>query len=282
MSCPCAPVLATAVVTDGVGSADVDVRVGGPRHTDDTELTVRGSLSGRAVSASFDFVTAAAVGPQDILDLQSPSRMFTVRSLNTAIEVDQTVGNTSTIWRALGPDGRYGHMTLQSDGNLVVRDSADRPIYQSQTAGAGPDVSLTMQDDGNLVLRAPTGRALWVSGTYLFALTAGQSIHPSQSLHGSAYATQMQTDGDLVISDFGINPPFIMWASHTRGAGTVATLQSDGNLVLRLPNGRAVWATGTAGRCPAPRLTQQFDGNLVLRSGTGHACWASGSVQRTN
>ncbi len=283
VSCPCSPVLPRAVVTDGSGAADFDVHVAGPRHTDDTRLTVTGSLSGRAVSAPFTFVTSSAVGPQRIPDLVSNTRMFSVSAANGTIEVDQTIGTITAGWQLVAPyRGTSGNLFLQSDGNLVVRDNAGRALWQSHTAGAGPDLSLTMQDDGNLVLRAPTGRALWVSGTFLIALTSGQSMHAGESLRGSSYSTQMQSGGNLVLSDRALNPPLVEWASRTQGAGAVATVQSDGNLVVRLPSGRAAWSTGTAGRCPAPRLSQQFDGNLVLRStATGTACWASGTRQRT-
>jgi hypothetical protein len=53
--------------------------------------------------------------------------------------------------------------------------------------------------------------------------------------------------------------------------------QGDGNVVA-YADGRAVWATGTAGRITT-RLIMQSDGNLVLY-GPGTVVWASNTSRR--
>ena len=52
-------------------------------------------------------------------------------------------------------------------------------------------------------------------------------------------------------------------------------LQDDGNLVLyRTDDGRALWASNTAGR-PAASASMQSDGNFVVYGQDGLAHWAS-------
>lgn len=60
------------------------------------------------------------------------------------------------------PNERY-RLTLQIDGNLVLRDVATGTSLWSTKTTTGE--TLTMQPDGNLVLRIAAGSALWSSGT---------------------------------------------------------------------------------------------------------------------
>jgi len=64
--------------------------------------------------------------------------------------------------------------------------------------------------------------------------------------------------------------------------GYVLQMQTDGNLVLRRPDGSVRWASGT--RSPGARLTMQTDGNLVMYSTGGRALWHTrtkgGGVER--
>jgi hypothetical protein len=57
--------------------------------------------------------------------------------------------------------GSY-YLTLQDDGNLVLYEDDDEPIWATGTVGQGAD-SLVMQSDGNLVLYSKAG-AVWASG----------------------------------------------------------------------------------------------------------------------
>ncbi|KAI9188502.1 uncharacterized protein BJ171DRAFT_593294 [Polychytrium aggregatum] len=53
--------------------------------------------------------------------------------------------------------------TLQNDGNLVVFDSAKKPLWVSHTDGR-PVTALTMQNDGNLVIYNGTN-LVWATNT---------------------------------------------------------------------------------------------------------------------
>ncbi|KAI9297839.1 alpha-D-mannose-specific plant lectin [Neoconidiobolus thromboides FSU 785] len=52
---------------------------------------------------------------------------------------------------------------IQEDGNFVIYDNVQRPLWASDTRGQG--VCLTMQDDGNLVLYDNQNKPIWASGT---------------------------------------------------------------------------------------------------------------------
>lgn len=59
-------------------------------------------------------------------------------------------------------------LSMQTDGNVVVYDSANYAVWNTQTAGKGVSGHhLDMQDDGNLVLYDGSGRALWDSKGYV-------------------------------------------------------------------------------------------------------------------
>lgn len=86
---------------------------------------------------------------------------------------------------------------------------------------------LTQQYDGNLVLYAmPGNKPLWSSGTA-----------------GARYAaTQMQSDGNLVVRAEGNVP---VWSSGSRGSYPVLFMQDDANVVIRAQGNVPIWATGS-------------------------------------
>ena len=140
-------------------------------------------------------------------------------------------------------------LTMQTDGNLVLRLSDRRVVWASGTAGSGTANRLAVQDDGNLVIRTSANRAVWSSGTGFEILPAGRTLKSGQSLinhdpgggNRSITTAAMQTDGNLVVRLNGA----ATWSTRTFVRGSYATMQNDGNLVVRTPQGRAVWATGT-------------------------------------
>jgi hypothetical protein len=92
-------------------------------------------------------------------------------------------------------------------------------------------------------------------------LRSGESL---QSIGGAWLAT-MQTDGNLVIrrrSDGAVK-----WSFGTRTPGSTLTLFQDGDLVIRAPNGKWLWRTATSGS-GTERLQLHGDGTLRLYTGT--------------
>lgn len=94
---------------------------------------------------------------------QVPSYGFNLQPDGNIVE--RVVVTGRTLWTT----GTVGHpgarAVLQSDGNLVVRDTAGRPLWNSGTAGH-PGSTLTVQTDSNVVLRDSAGRAVWSTGIH--------------------------------------------------------------------------------------------------------------------
>ncbi|MHA3704742.1 L,D-transpeptidase family protein [Jatrophihabitans sp. YIM 134969] len=89
------------------------------------------------------------------------------------------------------------------------------------------------------------------------------------------FALTQQTDGNLVLRA----PEGPLWSSRTVGGRNETFVQSDGNVVIRSPAGAALWTTGTAGAGSGVRLTVQSDGNLVLTAGSRTA-WQTRTARR--
>ena len=154
--------------------------------------------------------------------------------------------------------GGTSTLSLQSDGNLVFRDTNRKAMWQSATRGQGAQ-TLNLQSDGNLVLRDGGGRAVWATYTPLLYLRPGQVLEPGGRFGTNAVMKYFPTvvrvpssvlylrpDGNLQIVSEGK----LGWSSNTHVAGSRLTMQTDGNLVLRAPDGHAVWASGTRGFGP--------------------------------
>ena len=57
-------------------------------------------------------------------------------------------------------------LTMQPDGNVVLRDSASTPLWRTGTGGGQFDPrDFIMQTDGNLVLYDTSGQPHWASKT---------------------------------------------------------------------------------------------------------------------
>jgi hypothetical protein len=86
-----------------------------------------------------------------------------------------------------------------------------------------------------------------------------------------------QTDGNFVLRT---PEGKILWSTKTAGsAARVLSVQSDGNLVLRAsrdPNAAVVWASNSVGH-PNAQLVVQDDGNAVLLDAAGNPYWHTAS-----
>lgn len=61
------------------------------------------------------------------------------------------------------PDRKY-RLIFQHDGNLVLRNTSNKALWASGTAGRGGKF-VKMQSDGNVVIRNGDNKALWATGT---------------------------------------------------------------------------------------------------------------------
>lgn len=213
-----------------------------------------------AVMSTGDLLTAGQVrisaGGQSQLEMQ-PNGDLTVRSQG------------ALVWRS-GTAGHPGASArMQIDGNLVVRDAGGLARWASRTFGHR-GAALTVGTDGLLSVRL-AGAVVWTNQVYISRLTAGQVLKPGWRLTapGRQVVTAMQPDGDLVTAKNGVP----VWRSNTKGhPGASATMQGDGNLVVRGPDGRALWNSRSWGYAGA--LAQmQADGYFVVYSAVGAPVW---------
>jgi hypothetical protein len=98
--------------------------------------------------------------------------------------------NGNCVQKLTSSDGKYTLVT-QTDGNLVMYDSAGKPRWATGTTGKGVGPYRTvMQTDGNYVLYDSKNTPLWAA-TWRGNWKAGTA----------PYKLVMQTDGNLVIYD---------------------------------------------------------------------------------
>jgi len=208
--------------------------------------------------------------------LLSPNHTFRV--------ILQTDGNlvvynasNQPIWSS-GTNGRsVAYLAMQGDSNLVLRGTDGVAVWTTTTQGMG-GTYLSMQDDGNLIVYTSSNQATWSIQTgrinFPAHLYGGQYLYPGQQLlsPGHHFRLLLQGDGNLVIYN-QYNQP--IWSTGTNGRPTAyLAMQPDGNLILRDIYSNPIWISNTFGR-GATDLALQDDGNLVLYTPSLHAVWSS-------
>jgi hypothetical protein len=106
-------------------------------------------------------------------------------------------------------------------------------------------------------------------------MTPGSAIGPNEGITScdGRFTLLQQDDGNLVLYMVGGEA---LWSTRTEGtAGRITYMQEDGNLVVYTPNGDPVWNSETAGH-PGSWLAVQDDGNVVIRE--YGPIWASGTA----
>lgn len=149
---------------------------------------------------------------------------------------------------------RYGgaSLTMQTDGNLVARDSGGVPRWSSGTFQAGSRLATGV--DGNLEVRSPSNALLWQAGVGL----------------GGVERTVLNADGSFRVyscswgSGRQLSRCRVIWTST--GPQPVLDHLLYGET---LPPGRSL--TSPDGQ---HRLVMQYDGNLVLWRGS-QVVWQS-------
>lgn len=189
-------------------------------------------------------------------------------------------------------------LSMQRDGNLVIYNKANEPVWFTATAGAS---YAWFQPDGNLVVyRISDAVAIWASNTSIKGTTnyvpaanfqtgtgqiTGSNTNASKLMSGQSiyssngwYRLTMQGDGNLVVTN---KANIVTWATNTAGSGaTFAWFQGDGNLVLYDNLLNVKWASWNGPNYPyntGTLLWMQPDGNLVIYNTAGQFLWYSGT-----
>ena len=231
------------MVLNDTGELQVFAASGEPIWSNGIGVTVRRSVLGPG-----QFLRSDAADH----DLFSPSGRISFGPTGGGVAASESAFTYGvSLWYRGDRQGRGqdvpGVLTMQTDGNLVLRGTNGVAYWWTGSSGAGN--RLVIQDDGNFVVRRSNGSAAWSSGTTRILLAAGETATTGRRF---------------------------LWSYTYFDPVYVTTVQPDGNVVARGPDNRAIWTTNTAGN-PGARLIMQTDGNLVVRRPDGRAVWQSGT-----
>lgn len=175
-------------------------------------------------------------------------------------------------------------LTLQEDGNLVIYNRSNQPVWSSSTtpyydnrfnSNSYKPVSLQLEDNGALNLYSATGQVVWSSANdnaapepvAQFPFQGANLPMAGKSLDGNMMPVESELNiGDAMVSQ---NQQFYV------------TLQADGNLVVYQKNRGAdsfVWGTMTQDQ-GGKQLRFQRDGNLVLYDNYDDPIWATNTMK---
>lgn len=147
---------------------------------------------------------------------------------NFVVYYHQSTGNTAK-W-ATGTNNGY-KLTLQRDGNLVLTNSSNSPVWAAGTEGEA-SYSLLMQTDGNLGLWTSFNNAVWSWVTGLISQPTAGAYVPGELYGGSNSGELCYTCSAAQIS--GAAPPQLTLDSKT-GVNNVTGDFSTTNSLFSAP-----------------------------------------------
>jgi hypothetical protein len=111
----------------------------------------------------------------------------------------------------LEPYARPVRAEMQADGNFVLKDTANTPVWESGTSDH-PDSKLVLEDDRNLIIQGSDGNILWDSLTQVIGPSSavGRPVSASKSEYvgnGRWIDTQamMYSNGYLAVNSYTKN-----------------------------------------------------------------------------
>lgn len=136
-------------------------------------------------------------------------------------------------------EGNY-RVNMQSDGNFVVYNSANKPLWNTRTEGQGGYRINLQASDGNLVLYTGSGHALWSADI------AGRG----------GVRLVMQSDGNLVVYNAANQPVWNADSGIEVYGNCVTPSVEPSEIVLACGDGNALleglhWTSWTAGSATA-------------------------------
>jgi hypothetical protein len=209
-------------------------------------------------------------------ELASPSGEFIMfisegdLILQQNIELGGTAGGVSeAVWdvNALAnPPARYRNstLTMQRNGNLVLRDRLGEVLWQTHTAGTGGHNRLVLRDSGRFQVRTGDDAVVWGSHTTGVLLAPGNSLRSGAYLRyrprGTHRVTQltMRRTGRLLLTVNGAR----VWRTPTAMPGSYLRMGRHGDLAIIGPNGERLWHTRTGGHVSG--FLQLYDTTLLV------------------
>ncbi|MHA3700962.1 transglycosylase family protein [Jatrophihabitans sp. YIM 134969] len=187
----------------------------------------------------------ASMGVGDAL--RSANGVFSLQLQSDGNLVEYAGGRP--VWTS-STGGRGGsRLTLQTDGNLVLRNAANAAVWSTSQFASDPS-ALILRNDAALYTARTNGSEYWGAHPRFDVVGTGAALRPGQSVYSKdlQYRLSLQTDGNLVLYS---TTKAVVWTTSTRGTMQALTMQTDGNLVLRTTAGAVAFQTRTAGRSGA-------------------------------
>ncbi len=240
-----------------------------------TDATTNLNILGTMTDGQFNDVPGISPGQT----LNSGDSIVSSNNQYTAIM--QSDGNfvvydalNKPLWSTMTAGNLGAKAVMQTDGNFVIYNSSNKSLWSSTTNGYSGAVTV-MQDDGNFVIYNVNNRPIWsrTTGPLYPNLPQGKTLNPGDLMKSGnrQYSVVMQLDGNLVLLNVSNQP---LWHTKTNGSpGARAVMQTDGNFVIYNRVNVPRFNTATSGNAGA-RLVLQSDGNLVIYSSSGKALWS--------
>lgn len=235
-------------------------------------LPVGMSLTPLVTPAAAATGTGSAVIPSNGVLLSGQSRTTVGGQVRLTMQTDGNLVMRSQQGQLLWHTATDGHAgataRMQTDGNLVVRDRNGAVLWNASSMG-NPGATLSVQQDGNLVIYR-SNRAVWNSRTFNSQLLSGKSLKPGwQMSDGKGRTLVVQFDGNVVARSGST----VTFKTNTAGhSNSTLYMQTDGNLVLRDSAGKPIWNAGTVGHAGAYLSLLETSAPTIFTSG-GSSLW---------
>ena len=226
--------------------------------------------------------------------VSSPNGNFRLGISRDGKLVLQTQSGT-TLWSANIVDTNCGteradRLYMQGDGNLVIKEQGNCPLWDSDTYG-NPGAQLLVTDDGKATIDLH-GVALWTVGGYTqpthfsidpppaeIVLEAGGFLELGQRVFSPnrEYKVGLRGDGELILEKASSGD--ILWTAgiiekYGTGRAFRCYLQTDGNVIVRDHNLRALWNSQTSNNPGSYVVVNDAGQLLIVRE--GGSIWMQG------
>jgi hypothetical protein len=188
--------------------------------------------------------------------------------------------NKKALWSSRTAKTDADRVCLLIDGNFVIY-KGNLEIWSSRTTG-NPNAVLTMQDNGNLVVRNKNAQVVWASKTFS---NCSADEEPQNYLNGKClrrndfilsangcFRAILQLDSNFVVQR--VSDKKVLWNARTGNSDADRVcMQAGGNLAI-LKEKENIWSSRTW-KNPNAGLVMQDDGNLVIFSVDGRILWST-------
>lgn len=202
----------------------------------------------------------------------SPNKKYGIVQQSDGNLVYAEVGSGKPLWSSQTHKHPGAYTVFGRDGNLVVYDANDKPLFASATQDRG--TALLVQNDANLVIYDDSQNGIWSSQEQAHVVYSGQKLFAGQSrvsLNGKYTLTQ-QSDGNLVLRD---SSDSVVWDTRTNkfAAGGYSLMTSEGNLAVLDSAGKSWFTSATSSAGAYLRVND--DGEVLVADKNDNILWGS-------